>query len=57
MVQISQFALSRACENELLGGSGFSKGKAARVILENIKMWKNRLSHQLVFLRGIASIP
>lgn len=57
MVQTSHFALSRACKNELLGGSGFSEGKAVSVILENIKMWKNFSSHQLVFLCGIASTP
>lgn len=45
MVQISHFALSRACKNEVLGGSGFSKSKAVSVILENIKMWKNFSSY------------
>lgn len=50
MVQISRSSLSRAWENKLLGGSGFSEGKAFSVILENIKMWKNCLSHHLVFL-------
>ena len=40
---------------ELLTGSGFSKGKAFSVILENIKMWKNRSSHGLVFLYRVES--
>lgn len=34
--QTSRFALLRACKNKLGGSSGFSKDKAASVILENI---------------------
>lgn len=52
---VVKFRTSPLQAGAMLGGSGFSKGKAYSVILESVKIWKGRSSNYPVLLRGTES--